>query len=359
MAIYTVMVMSDVSQPKKLSPRVIVVGVVVALGIVAFGLWPTKAPQKTQEVKDVALVADAQVPVLEEDLDHDGLKNWQEDIWGTDQNVAATDGDGTNDGDEVKIGRNPVKKAPGDKIEKKDFITPKKGANDYLYDNDPSLTTTDIIGRDVFSAYVAMKKGDTLTPDAVNAFAKEAAAKAAERSPAFTETYTQSNTKIIQDNSQEAYKTYANALGVLFAKYYGSTLNDIEKARQDEMGLIKKGISTEDAVALKALEKNSAFNTLFASTLMKIAVPSGLAQAHTAIANDYSIIAQALDRIVNIDTDPMGNISALQTYQKTLQDMAAHITTLRSGIASQHISFTPADPAYPYFGTVAESAKVN
>lgn len=46
------------------------------------------------------------------DNDKDGLKNWQEKLWGTDLEKADSDNDGTLDGEEVKENRNPLKKPP-------------------------------------------------------------------------------------------------------------------------------------------------------------------------------------------------------------------------------------------------------
>jgi uncharacterized protein YkwD len=60
-----------------------------------------------------------------EDADHDGLDNLEELDWGTDPYAADTDGDGMNDGDEVKRGRNPV----GEGNILKDLFIPHAGNN--------------------------------------------------------------------------------------------------------------------------------------------------------------------------------------------------------------------------------------
>lgn len=50
------------------------------------------------------------------DSDHDGLTDAEEKTYGTNPNIADTDGDGYSDGIEVKSGYDPLKKAPGDKL---------------------------------------------------------------------------------------------------------------------------------------------------------------------------------------------------------------------------------------------------
>ena len=48
------------------------------------------------------------------DSDNDGLRDWEEELFGTDINNPDTDGDGYLDGEEVDSGHNPLVKAPGD-----------------------------------------------------------------------------------------------------------------------------------------------------------------------------------------------------------------------------------------------------
>lgn len=52
----------------------------------------------------------------DKDSDNDGLKDWEEAIYGTDKNNPDTDGDGANDKEEIVSGRDPLKKGPDDKL---------------------------------------------------------------------------------------------------------------------------------------------------------------------------------------------------------------------------------------------------
>lgn len=51
-----------------------------------------------------------------DDTDTDGLSNEEEKIYGTDPDVADTDGDGYSDGIEIEGGFDPLKSAPGDRV---------------------------------------------------------------------------------------------------------------------------------------------------------------------------------------------------------------------------------------------------
>jgi hypothetical protein len=50
------------------------------------------------------------------DSDSDGLKDWEENLYRTDPHKPDTDGDETPDGEEIKLGRDPTKKGPNDKL---------------------------------------------------------------------------------------------------------------------------------------------------------------------------------------------------------------------------------------------------
>ena len=74
------------------------------------------------------------------DSDNDGLKDWEEQIYGTNPHDADTDGDGTKDGEEITQGRDPLKSNTS-----KDAHLP----NDYLTQKTAAAhTSTDTSGSD-------------------------------------------------------------------------------------------------------------------------------------------------------------------------------------------------------------------
>lgn len=70
---------------------------------------------------DRAIKKDAAGQLAEEtsftnDEDGDNLAGWEEDLWRTDRLKPDTDGDGTSDGEEVRLGRDPRKAGPNDEF---------------------------------------------------------------------------------------------------------------------------------------------------------------------------------------------------------------------------------------------------
>lgn len=78
-----------------------------------------KVDYKTKKTGQGAVLQKGGLPQLKEaqlDSDNDGLKDWEEKLWGTDSSNPDTDGDGALDGEELKKGRDPLKKGPDDKL---------------------------------------------------------------------------------------------------------------------------------------------------------------------------------------------------------------------------------------------------
>ena len=105
------------------------------------------------------------------DSDCDGLTNAEEKLYGTNPNNADTDGDGYSDGVEVKSGYNPLKAAPGDKIDTG------KGASagqSTVATNAPTLTDDYLQN---LTAYISSKNGQSISTADINTFADEQLAK--------------------------------------------------------------------------------------------------------------------------------------------------------------------------------------
>ena len=88
--------------------------------------------------------------ISRQDSDNDGLPDWEEALWKTDSHNPDTDSDGTLDGEEVKLGRNPTKKGPGDVLEKS-IVRPVDTATRGF--DQQSLNETDVSMRELLGNY--------------------------------------------------------------------------------------------------------------------------------------------------------------------------------------------------------------
>jgi len=98
---------------KKLPLKTILVASFLAISLILFiGAYSKKGAFSKINILGVK---ETTIESQEKDSDNDGLKDWEEDIYGTDPLNSDTDNDGFLDGEEVSSGHNPLVKAPGDK----------------------------------------------------------------------------------------------------------------------------------------------------------------------------------------------------------------------------------------------------
>lgn len=97
------------------------VSIVILVLVIIAGVYVTKhsgvttAPQQ-EDISRLKKVRDVSTPHLLQDVDGDGLKEWEEALWKTDPLNPDTDGDRSLDGDETTHNRNPLKRGPADEL---------------------------------------------------------------------------------------------------------------------------------------------------------------------------------------------------------------------------------------------------
>ena len=103
---------------KTLSPikRLVLLFGLAALAILALlSFFPLGDGKKTAKLNSPK-TKEKIIQNLNKDSDSDGLKDWEEKIYGTGLENADTDGDGTPDGAEIKTSRNPLRPGPDDAL---------------------------------------------------------------------------------------------------------------------------------------------------------------------------------------------------------------------------------------------------
>jgi len=109
------------------------------------------------------------------DSDCDGLINTEEKLYGTNPDLADTDGDGYSDGVEVKSGYDPLKAAPGDKL---DTVATASTTSDQTSvsttSSAPSLTDQYLQN---LATYASSKNGQSVSTTDISTFIEEQTTK--------------------------------------------------------------------------------------------------------------------------------------------------------------------------------------
>lgn len=208
-----------------------------------------------------------------QDFDHDGLKDWEETLYRADPKNPDTDGDGTNDGDEISQNRDPVKKGPNDtlfsnltadtvtheqalmqKVLEGENLTKtitsqmlaEKGAGSFLNPAEAQKTASEIIG------YLTQSKNeDVFSPDAIPS----------------------QDLNISSETSVDAIKTYFNAITRLY------TSSNIPHG-EDELMVVARALQEQNPDILQEIDMLiHTINTL-SSQIKKISTPPPLVTIH-------------------------------------------------------------------------------
>jgi hypothetical protein len=108
------------------------------------------------------------------DPDCDGLTNAEEKLYGTDSTNADTDGDGYSDGVEVKSGYDPLKAAPGDKLDTGEITATSSSQNNTVTGSTSSLTDEYLQN---LATYLSSKDSQSISTADISAFTDEQLAK--------------------------------------------------------------------------------------------------------------------------------------------------------------------------------------
>lgn len=324
---------------KKSRPAIFGLLVLAILGFLAF------KPNRASYVDGNALsVADSdrnsQITALnsinKKDTDSDGLKDWEEELWGTDPDNPDTDGDGAKDGDEANAGRNPALAGPNDKIGG-GFPAAKNTAVDA--NTFETLTETDKFAQNLFGKYLSLRGSrgsiDDKDKDMLVASAAEKALNIG-----FNEEYKISNLNITDDNDTEVLKRYGNDF-ISALKFY---LGDLE---EDDI-VFERMLKEENKEDAERLRRLAEIYGIVSGKLAEMAAPRQFALAHLDIVNSYNALSAALEDMAAALSDPIRGMNGFALYTATTPNQAELFKKIQDGFIKNKIIFGVKEPGYAW-----------
>ena len=251
------------------------------------------------------------------DSDRDGLRDWEESLWGTDPNNPDTDGDGTEDGIEVNKGRNPLVPGPSDLIvsgSTADFLLAQRSSSGPQPGN-----VSDVLSQGLFTTYVGAKEGNlsnTEQADKINSIATDALG-----SVKFQDFYTEKSFTTSPATDLGAIKKYGNELALAQV----NLLDALSKA------------APEGSTQYTYLSVIYSGHTKVLSGFSKI--PETLLETHIAITNNFANLASALYSIEEYETDPAKALFSLQQYDEIRKNVEGLISPLPAFFRNNGIVF--------------------
>lgn len=285
---------------------VLIIGIILG-GYIVLNSRATKANLLEEIAKDI------NNQKLTNDIDKDGLENWEEDIYNTDPNNPDSDGDGYLDGEEVASGFDPLK-AEGDKLSTNTVqqSRPEPG----------NLTQTlgYILSFQIKNEQYPMMADITSIEEMAGTEVDEKVTQAIQKASAsflfeFSPDYQTNELKISTDNSLNAIKKYAGEAS--------------EKIGESDSCQNPNNLKNESEIIQEAIEsKNfSQINCLSASYLQtyqdfkQIAVPQVWLGIHKEFLSIFWKFHKIYQIIPQYENDPLKGLIVVEKFEEANKDM--------------------------------------
>jgi hypothetical protein len=257
------------------------------------------------------------------DTDSDGLKDWEESIWGTDRNNSDTDGDGTPDGMEISLDRNPTVKGPNDSLEKFPL-----GSNTNPTDN----THSAILSRELFARYAQVKSETGTLTEKDQQEIIEAIIQNAESVIERPKEYTYASLTIINTPTPENLQIYSTNLKNTLLKNRPQNVGD-------ELTLMAFALENRDNSVSKEMKAISEFYENTAKQMLSTPVPRTIAENHLSLINMYLRLAKNVLAFDQALKDPFVASVNLGDYVKNTEQFSQDLNSMKTYLENNGIYF--------------------
>lgn len=254
------------------------------------------------------------------DTDADGLKDWEELLWGTDTQNKDSDRDGSIDGDEIKEKRDPAKPGPNDFLSQ--YTVEGEKVTETKDTTPQNLNASDVFSQQLFSKYMSLKNTEAdQDPDSTSSLVGSMTDQALSTF-SFRE-YNKTGLVIFPTSDKDSVRFYASS----FALIYLDFLKKIQA--------VTNSIKTDADLA-----NLSRVYADFAEALYQMKIPGQIVNEHLAILNDISIQSSAFVSLSKFKEDPVPALSALKAYKTAGENQSLSLSTIGTFLRNNDIIFT-------------------
>lgn len=253
----------------------------------------------TETTADLAIVVTNEYQNI--DSDSDGLFDWEENLWGTDSLNSDTDNDGTKDGREVALSRDPNKKGPDD------MWTPNSYLEEYVAASniDPNSLTSRIAKNLLIG--VGQQKTD-ITEDLLAQIKSEIQIRP---------TYKKENLITFNPADKTKLQNYADNFILIYQNETNKTIANPTAGTDVYVNAYKN----------------------MALSLSIIEVPEDIAALHTEYINNLSALSSLTEIIAQAESDPIKMIAVMPEYDRIFQSHETVLEQLKAYMQKNAIIF--------------------
>ena len=292
-----------------------------------------------QVSENAALALNSANTSANKDSDHDGLKDWEEELWGTDPNNPDTDGDGTPDGEEVKLGRNPAIAGPNDVYTHE--ITDNSNSQDPQLSEPNQNLTDNVVSALSNTIGPRIIQQNPIKPEDISSI-KNTLPSANEIMGATPEIKSSALT-IIPDSDITTVKKYFNDF------YYVAYEKPLEKVKATDLEALYNYSKTADVNELNKIDAVIAAVDQAIVAIKNLPVPKGY-EDFALREIDIFMRTKRVDEILrNADKDPLSAAAVTKTRFALVEELNSCSATYKENLAKKGITFDANEKGYQLF----------
>lgn len=233
--------------------------------------------------------------LVQKDTNKNGIPDWEESLWGLDPTANG--------------------------ISNREFISNEKAKltnNSIIQEGSPVSNENTALSREFFAVIMSLQQSGDLNEDSIKAVSDTLGQKIV--ADPIGDTYTRDSLNKVVANTANI-DTYVKAVGKLMTKYK-------DKDMGNELNLISQGLMRNDPQATMLAGNIGKVYRSFGQELVKIPVPATLVDLDLALANDYDRVAQSIEGLTKILTDPIIGMRAIINYKRYSDNLVADIENL-------------------------------
>lgn len=258
----------------------------------------TESPIKNIVYHNNRATKEIELARLNQDSDNDGLKDWEEQIYGTDPQKTDTDGDKTPDGEEIKLGRDPLKPGPKDKLPEP--LTEKK-ETPAAAKNNLTQKLIDKFGEKFIQPYLDDPSVN------INTKLSQEILKDLPANISYPTYFTEKDIITLKDDTPENFTNYLKEFNTIISGSFGNL-------PQSEIIIFSEALQAEDLSQLSILDVYlSSYQTVL-TKLRSLPVPPTFTNLHLAYLNATKRQQTAVEKMRQAENDIIKGTYGAQEY---------------------------------------------
>lgn len=237
--------------------------------------------------------------LVNKDTDGDGIPDWEESLWGTDPTKKET-----TPGIPDSVAISKLKASQGTSA----------GTTATADQKPENLTKTDQFSRELFATVASLNQNGAMDQTTVDKISSSLADHIKNSTP--RKIYMLSDIKVTQDNSVASVKKYENAVNSL-----DNNLKKKYPTKGAVADILKRFIVDQNNIDITVLPELDPFIKQAeegVNGMLKINVPSDLAQVHLDIINATERLMENESDFQSFDTDPIVAMTGISKYQENM-----------------------------------------